>query len=151
MKLPVEFEDLPQILPHRDPMILIDRVLEKGEEYLLAEVDLGKQSLFMEQSGLVPSYVGFEYMAQAISALIGMRALENNRPVKLGFLLGTRKYKTDIDYFPKNERIRVRVDISLFDDEFGVFDCTIVSENNKELATAALKAIQPDDILATVQ
>lgn len=146
MKNPQLLNDISQLIPHKDTMALIDHVSEKGDDYLIATVDLSKPSLFKEADGRIPTYVGIEYMAQSVSAFSGCRALEKNKPIKLGFLLGSRKYQTPLSYFPKDETIIIKVEAVIIDNEVGVFDCLITNADNEIIASAQLKAIQPDDI-----
>ena len=134
------------LIPHRDPMILVHRVEERGDDFLVASVDLSRPTRFTDADGLVPAYVGLEYMAQTISAYMGAQARDRGLPVKLGFLLGCRKYSASQSHFPKNETVRVKIRVTLMDAEFGVFDCTIFTADNTELASAQLKAVQPDDL-----
>ncbi len=140
--------NIDNLVPHRNTMSLIDQVSESGDNYLLTTVDLSKPTLFTESDGRIPSYVGLEYMAQTVSAYIGIRSVAKGEPIKLGFLLGTRKYQTELSYFPKDETIIIKVEAVMIDDEFGVFDCSISTIENVIIASAQLKAIQPDDISA---
>ena len=139
-------KNIQNLVPHSNDMLLIDQVIEKGSNNLKASVDLSAPSLFKTDEGLIPSYVGLEYMAQTISAFIGTRSLEQGEPIKLGFLLGTREYHTELCYFPKDETIIISAETIMMDDEFGVFDCKIITKDNVEIANAQLKAVQPDDI-----
>ena len=146
MKNSDSFNDISQLIPHHSTMALIDRLIEKGDDYLIASVDLSKPSLFKESDGRIPGYVGIEYMAQSVSAYSGATRLEKGEPIKLGFLLGARKYQTALSYFPKDETIIITVKAVMIDKEFGVFDCSITTQDNVIIASAQLKAIQPDDI-----
>lgn len=126
-------------------MILLDRIESWGEDYLEATVLHRGISLFSDGEGNVPAWVGIEYMAQAISALAGIRALQKGQPVRIGFLLGTRKYEARVTHFKRGSQISIRVDQILLDESnLAVFDCKIQSDIL--LAKAQVKAIQPDNI-----
>jgi predicted hotdog family 3-hydroxylacyl-ACP dehydratase len=139
------FADVAELLPHADPMILIDKVVSYGDGFLEALVEHEKPSLFADSQGNIPVWVGIEYMAQAIGAYAGIQSLQDNRPIRLGFLLGTRKYKAYTQQFNKNCPVNIRID-EIYRDEsnLALFDCTIKAE--KVLATAQIKAIQPDNL-----
>ncbi|WP_307732400.1 hypothetical protein [Massilia sp. MB5] len=79
------------LVPHAGPMALLDRVLEADEESLCAEVAIRADSLFYAEGG-VGSWVGIEYMAQAVAAHAGYLARQRGEAVKPGFLLGSRRY-----------------------------------------------------------
>jgi predicted hotdog family 3-hydroxylacyl-ACP dehydratase len=140
------YDPIASLIPHCDPMILIHRVEERGDDFLVASVDLSRPTLFTDADGLVPAYVGLEYMAQTISAYMGAKARDSGLPVKIGFLLGCRKYSARQRHFPKNDILRVQIRVTLMDAEFGAFDCTIFTADNTEFASAQIKAVQPDDL-----
>ena len=62
-----------ELVPHRPPMLLLDRVLSYDGECVVCETVLGPDSPFVEQ-GHVPAVVGIEYMAQTIAAGAGLSA-----------------------------------------------------------------------------
>ena len=49
--------DLESLMVHRAPMLLLDELLEYGEEYAVSKVEIQPEMLFMEAQGL-PSWVG---------------------------------------------------------------------------------------------
>ncbi len=139
------FNSVSDLLPHRGDMILLDHIESWGEDYLEAVVLHHGGSLFSDPDGNVPAWVGIEYMAQAISALAGIHALQNGKPVRIGLLLGTRKYATQVANFRRNTRITVKVEqIFMDENNLAAFDCTIHSD--RLLAEAQIKAIQPNNI-----
>ena len=64
-----------ELVPHRPPMLLLDRVLSYDGECVVCETVLEHDSPFVEQ-GHVPALVGIEYMAQTIAAGAGLSARE---------------------------------------------------------------------------
>ena len=81
---------LDQVLPHRDTMRWLDRLLSHDENTVIAEAWVRESHVLAVDQG-VPAWAGIEYMAQAIATWAGCRALAKNEPIKIGFLLGTRK------------------------------------------------------------
>jgi predicted hotdog family 3-hydroxylacyl-ACP dehydratase len=53
--------------------------------------------------------VGIEYIAQTVAALVGLQALREDGRVRVGYLLGTRRYHASRPWFPIGERLTVRV------------------------------------------
>lgn len=116
-----------ELLPHSPPMVLIDRVVSYDDISLIAEVTITAGSKFFDPNRQsVPAWVGIEYMAQSISALAGIRSKQNGTEVKIGFLLGTRKYLIKEKSFALGKVLQVQVN-QLFRDESGLasFDCQI--------------------------
>ena len=137
--------DIRSLLPHAGPMVLLDRVISVDEDSLLAEVCIRSDSLFCNGGG-VGAWVGVEYMAQAIGAWAGYTAQLRGEPVKLGFLLGTRRYECRRPIFLLGSVLRVHVQ-RLFQSENGLgsFECTIDNEEGR-VATANVTVFQPHNV-----
>lgn len=131
------------LLPHEPPMILLDEVLRCDETSLVAAATITRASLFLEPEG-VPAYVGIEYMAQACGAYAGAIARAEGEPVRIGFLLGTRRYETAAPWFRVGDRLTVSVSVIYRDSEMGAFDCRI-ERGGELLAAAQLNLYQPKD------
>ncbi len=131
------------LVPHSGLMSLLDRIVSYGDEWLEAEVLISQDTLFIEEQG-VPALVGLEYMAQAIAAYSGLEEqLQGNKP-KLGFLLGTRKYKSSADYFKLGQTLTVHVQREMkADNGLHVFQCSLSGEQLN--ATATINVFQPED------
>lgn len=141
-----------QVVPHDAPMILIEQLVEYSDESATCSVTITPQSPFYnEQIEGVPSFIGIEYMAQSIAAYAGALANDINEAVRIGFLIGTRKYKTHEARFCKNSKLTIYVH-KLYQDESGlsVFECQI-SENKKILCDAKINVFQPEDPLEFIR
>jgi predicted hotdog family 3-hydroxylacyl-ACP dehydratase len=143
----VDKVSIEELIPHSPPMVLLDRVVSVAVDRLTAELILTSDSKFFNKSlHAVPSWVGIEYMAQAIAALAGLRAKSIGEPIKLGFLLGTRKYHMAEKTLPNNQAIQVLVEQLYYDDSgLASFDCQIVSDD-KLLASAKLNVFETNDL-----
>lgn len=134
------FKDYPveALIPHSGPMVLIDQILEFSEQHLVAEIKIEEHCKFYQESKQgVPAWVGVEYMSQAIAALAGIYAKQQGREIKLGFLLGTRKYHINQTVFKRDQVYRIEVS-QLYKDDSGLasFDCRIM-ENRSALEDSA--------------
>ena len=135
------------VLPHREPMILIDSLDSYDNDSCICKVEITKESPFYDENqAAVPSYIGIEYMAQAIAAYSGANALDNNEKVTIGFLLGSRKYKTFKSYFTLNALLTINIK-QLYQEESGlsVFECEILDQTSELLAQANINVYQPSD------
>ena len=92
---------LAEILPHKEPMILIDDVIDYSLEkkYLKSCVTIDEDNFFYNKALKgVDSVVGIEYMAQTIGCYAYYR--NNCKVPKAGYLLGTRLYNNALkSYF----------------------------------------------------
>ncbi|MDR2014999.1 MAG: hypothetical protein LBP99_05175 [Azoarcus sp.] len=138
-------------LPHRPPMLLLDRVIEAAESHIVCEATLQVDSPFCDGAA-VPGWVGVEYMAQAVGVLAGWRALARQLPIRLGFLVGTRHYRSHVPQFRVSEVLRVTADAELMPDEGLVaMRCAIHDAAGALLADALLLLFQPSDVEAYLQ
>ena len=138
-------EALENSIPHRGSMALLSRVVryDFSQETLTAEVDVKESDLFFDRErGGVPSWVGFEYMAQSIAALGGIkRRTELNEEPRIGFIMGVRDFTSRAAVFAAGRRLQVEVRQIFRDGDVVSFGCSI-GENGQELARAVITGIE---------
>jgi predicted hotdog family 3-hydroxylacyl-ACP dehydratase len=113
-----------ELLPHRPPMVLLDKILAYDERSLTATLTVRATTAFLEPDG-VPVHIGLEYMAQACGAFAGVWARERGEAIKVGFILGTRQYRAHVPGFRRGERLAISVSVLYQDEQMGAFDCRI--------------------------
>lgn len=134
--------EIADLLPHASPMILLDEVLSWEEGKITTTVTISKNSKFFIAGSGVPAHVGLEYMAQTCGAYAGLSGLKNGLPVRMGFLLGTRNFSANIEWFREGDRLLISAQEVLRQEQMGVFDCNITL-NGEEVAYAKLTVYQP--------
>ncbi|ASK26926.1 thioester dehydrase [Neisseria chenwenguii] len=106
-------------------MVLLDAVTEYSNTHLTATAHIGADHILL-RDGAVPCMSGMEIMAQGIGAFAGCMAHNAGKPVKLGFLLGTRKLNLFADTIPIGTQLEVKAAVSTQDASgFGIFDCEL--------------------------
>jgi predicted hotdog family 3-hydroxylacyl-ACP dehydratase len=88
----IETKELINFLPHKGKMFLLSRVtnykVSEHARILTAEYEVTSNCLFFDKTiDGIPAWVGFEFMAQSISALSGICGKLKNEPPKPGFIL----------------------------------------------------------------
>lgn len=133
-------------------MILLDRVASVSAENLEAEVVIRPGIPFNNGAG-VGAWVGVEYMAQAIAAWAGYHARLRGESVKIGFLLGSRRYECATPEFANGMRLKVAVKLLLqAENGLGSFECAISdTSTQQELARATVSVFQPHDATQYLQ
>lgn len=129
------------LLPHSGAMILIDKVLSYDATSLTAQLTVRGDALIAGDAQQVPAWVGLEYMAQTIAAFAGVHARLANMPIRLGFLLGTRHYVSQVACFKVGTCLTVAVQRFIEDGDLSVFDCVISAD--EPLVSAKLNVYQP--------
>lgn len=143
------YPPISELLPHQGYMRLLDKVCRIDGESLTAEVWLTADSSFAE-SGQVGSWVGLEYMAQAVAAFVSWQSRQHHQQPKPGLLLGTRRYQTQCSQFELGQRLQVTVERAFQSDEgLAAFDCRI-EQQGQLLAQAVLTLYQPEDFNAFI-
>lgn len=133
-----------EVVPHAGEMILLDSIEMFEAERITCVRTIQPNGMFMDTDGSLPSWVGVELMAQAIAAWAGCRARAEQRPVQLGFLLGTRHYACNVDAFPAGVHLRIEAEHAFHDEQgMGVFHCRI--EGPGIHAEARLNVYSPSD------
>lgn len=133
-----------QFLPHAGNMVLLDRIVEFNNQQLLTESDIHTDSLFADEEGNIPSWVGIEYMAQGVAAFAGIKARLKGDPVKLGFLVGARRFEANQPAFQAGSTIHIQVkELHLEESGLAVFECQISAENI--IVSCQLNVFQPAD------
>jgi len=108
----IEREELQTLIPHKGKMMLLDRVIEYDIEHnIRAEYTITRDCLFYDSvlDG-VPTWVGFEFMAQAISALTGIRKRAKGEKPNFGFILSIPSMRMEIPLFKNGSLVEVRAE-----------------------------------------
>jgi predicted hotdog family 3-hydroxylacyl-ACP dehydratase len=105
-------------------MILLDSIIDFDEHALSAELTVRDDGLLGDDK-TVPAWAGIEYMAQAIAAYAGIQSKQAGEPIKIGFLLGTRRYTSNVGSFAVGTVLTIHVSHIMQDDKLSVFDCKI--------------------------
>ena len=137
---------LAQLVPQAPPMILIDEVVGWTEDQVMTRLTVRRDSVFAQDAG-IPAHVALEWMAQSCAALVGILALEEQQPVRVGFILGTRDFRATVPWFRFGDSVTVTA-VTIFNDgEMAQFDCRAELQS-ETCATARLTVFQPRDLAA---
>ncbi len=143
--------NLEDILPHNHPMILIDKLIniDLEEKFVECEVTISEDKIFFDKSinGVAP-IVGIEYMAQTLGCFSYF--YNNNESPKLGFLLGARSYKNNIEKFENGKTYKIKAKEIFTDNELVSFECFIYNEGNI-CANATINAYLPQNALDFIE
>lgn len=137
--------DTAPLLPHSGRMVLIDRINRYGDYFVEAVTQIRSDHILLVD-GMLPYTAFIELMAQAVGAYAGIQARKNVQPVRLGFLLGTRKLEIFTQSVPIGTHLLATVHMSIQDvGGMGVFDCELRWTDAPETSSETLPS---DGILA---
>jgi predicted hotdog family 3-hydroxylacyl-ACP dehydratase len=143
---PSRFPRPADLIRHGSDAVLLDEICSGDSNRLEASLVVRRGTLYSDHLGHLPAWVGPELMAQAISALSGLRSLRaHGRPAAIGLLLGVRSYQAAVEEFRCGEALQVEV-VESSEDEHGmaVFDGSIRREG-EVVASGTLTVFQPPD------
>lgn len=118
-------EEFFQLMPHKEPMLMIDGVIEADPE-----LDSGtafyipgrRPMAGLNPDGSLPVHIVLEVMAQGCAAILGIcRLLRNEPPMDKGLLLSVRGFKTCCTgSLPQGKKILITVKRELLENGFAV-------------------------------
>jgi predicted hotdog family 3-hydroxylacyl-ACP dehydratase len=139
-----DFPEIKTLLPHKEPMILIDKLIAIETKSVHCQVLICEQSPFFDQqTEAVGSHIGIEYMAQTIAIWSGYYGLLEGKPPSIALLLGCRDYKSACAKFKKGVFLDIYAEQFFVSGRMAVFSCSIKSKG-KELINGKLKVFMPD-------
>lgn len=145
------FPLLTELMPHRPPMLLLDRMVEAGETHAVCEVVIRADGPFCGDAG-VPAYVGIEFMAQTVAAYSGWQRRRAGHPIEIGFLLGTPQFQSFCDSFCVGQTLHVEVTHVWGADQLARFAGVIKdAQTGVRLQQADLSVFQPSDLRAALE
>lgn len=140
---------LSELLPHKAPMVLVDRLLSYDLQSLECRcaVTIGPESCFLEAEQGVPSYVGVEYMAQTVGVLSGIQQRgQSTEAPRLGFLLGFDLTSQQCEWFVPGQELVIAVRHEWGDQNLMQLNATIAdAHNGRLLSEAKMNVFSPPD------
>jgi predicted hotdog family 3-hydroxylacyl-ACP dehydratase len=107
----IEKEELQTLIPHKGKMFLLSRVIDYDLAHgIRAEYDITEHCLFYDPAvDGVPSWAGFEFMAQAISVLSGIKCRERSGKPNMGFILSIQSVRMETPLFKNGSTVQICV------------------------------------------
>lgn len=125
-------------LPHKRPMLVVERILELGERSSVSEFEVPEDSIFIEKDGTLSASFYPEMVSQSIAALNGFR--NPNGGGKEGFLIGINNFETE-GSAKAGDVLRVRVFKSARYGDFSVIKAEVLNGERK-IAKGEIKVWQ---------
>lgn len=134
------------VLPQKPPMVLLDEIVAHDATSTTCRVRIRRGAPFADERGDVPSYVALEYMAQTAAAHSGLASRAQGTPIRLGFLLGSRRIELHVERFLAGQELDIVARQVWSDGELGSFACTVRDvAGSATLAECVLNALSPRD------
>lgn len=86
-------EEILRLLPHRPPMVLIDKVLEYSENSGKGLYKVKDDCPFLDSNQFFPDYILPECFAQTVGAVSGKNIVNKGQEVKESYLVGIKSFQ----------------------------------------------------------
>lgn len=143
-----DFLPVGDYLPHRAPLLLLERVLDVTPDSVVCAVTVSPHGVlapFLTPQGELPAWFGVEIMAQTVGVWSGFHARQRGaRDIRPGMLLGGRGYRASAPTFAAHSELEIEMHLLMRDDKLGSFEGEIRCGTSL-LASGRLNTYQPDD------
>lgn len=87
----VDIEQVTQFIPHRDPFVMVDNLLEYSPEKVVSSFKIRPDNIlvtdeYFQEAGII------ENIAQTVALRSGYEATQNNLPPKVGFIAAIKDF-----------------------------------------------------------
>jgi len=135
---------LHELLPHRPPLLLLDKCVSVSNQHSQSQVMVTQQSPFFLAPGGIPAWIALEYMGQTAALIAGYQLEQGVIAPHVGFLLGARKFKALVSCFKAGQQLNVSCkELAVVGDSLATFDCEVAdASNNTVLAKCKLSVFR---------
>jgi len=139
------FPPITDILPHRGTMLFIDAVTDYSPTATTCIYQPHADAWYADGDSNMPAWLGIEIMAQTIAAHVGLNAIARGQAPKMGALLGSRNYHSQVATFVAYTPLTIYALLEFRDDSgLGAYECRITADG-REIASATLKVFEPEN------
>jgi predicted hotdog family 3-hydroxylacyl-ACP dehydratase len=121
------YPPIEELLPHSGAMVLLDEMTRWERGAAQCRLRVREQGPFVV-GGRVESVVTLEYMAQAVAACLGYEALLGGGAVRVGMVIGCKRFEAAVDQLRSGDELSVQVRCIQGNDTLSHFDCQVLCE-----------------------
>ena len=138
-----------ELIPHRPPMLLIQRLVSVSTSAAKARVNITADSPFFIPDKGVPAWVGLEYMGQTAALIAGYQQAQHALDPHLGMLLGTRKFASTQAWFKAGAELLISCSqLAVVGNSLATFSCEITDPDNRRSYAEAKLSVYRKPIAA---
>ncbi|HET9621057.1 MAG TPA: hypothetical protein VFP84_06815 [Kofleriaceae bacterium] len=128
-------------LPHRPPMLLVDRIVEVGARSAVCGATL-RADCVLARDGVVPASAAIELVAQTCAIFLGARAEAGDAPAagQIGMIAACREVTFAVDHFAIGDALTIAVDHVFGQPAMAAFTAT-VTRGDAVVATMELSVV----------
>jgi 3-hydroxyacyl-[acyl-carrier-protein] dehydratase len=131
------------LVPHRPPLLLVDRLLEFSGQTGVVESVISSDNLFLSDEGILKEIALVELLAQSAAAVKGYSDLVEGKEIKKGFLVDIREFNFR-ERCCKGDVVHIFIEITKSFSGFSIINGHLTC-SGKEIAAGTLKLWVPDE------
>ncbi len=131
------------LVPHRPPLLLVDRLLEFTGKAGVVESVIAPDNLFLTDEGTLKEIAMVELLAQSAAAVKGYSDLMEGKKIKKGYLVEIKEFVFK-DGCRKGDAVNIFIGIEKSFSGFSVINGHLACRG-KEIAAGTLKLWAPDE------
>ena len=137
------FPSIVQLVPHREPMILLDELLDWKRGWARCTFVVRDEARFVED-GILAMPFTIEHMAQSVAVCMGYEAFLDGRGVRVGMIVGCRTFEALAPEAQTGDQLFVEAQQRGANKSVSGFDCHVSDAEGALLARAALTLYHGD-------
>jgi predicted hotdog family 3-hydroxylacyl-ACP dehydratase len=124
-----EYPPVCDLIPHAGDMVLLDGVIDHSRAQTRCRVVIGADSPYHHQ-GIVPPWIGIEYLAQTIAVHGGLHGRAVGDPIRLGLLVGCRHLTIATSGFRCGQVLEASVERLWGEHDLFAFRCALTDQRD---------------------
>lgn len=131
-----EFPPVGQLMPHGEPMILLDQLQSWSPGHAECSLQVRAGSPFVDEEGL-PTAFTLEHMAQTVAVCLGYEAYRGGEGARVGMIVSCRSFEAHVDRVAIGDELAITVGLLQGNASTSHFEC-LARRGEEPIASATL-------------
>ena len=121
-----DFPPIAMLVPHREPMVLLDRVVAWSPGTVECAMRVRSNARFVDD-GILPAPFMIEHMAQSVAVCLGYEAYLGGRGVRVGMIVSCRAFRAHRESASAGDDLMVHANKERGNETLSHFHCEVRS------------------------
>ena len=143
---PNDYPPIAMLMPHREPMVLLDRVVDWSPGYIECALRVRAGARFVE-GGLLAAPYTIEHMAQSVAVCLGYEAYRGGRGVRVGMIVSCRQFDAHRNAASVGDELTIHATRDRGNETLSHFQCEVLSRG-EAFASSTLTLFHGETLFA---
>lgn len=121
-----DYPPIAMLMPHREPMVLLDRVVDWSPGYVECAMEVRAGARLVEDGRLLAPFT-IEHMAQSVAVCLGYEAYRGGRGVRVGMIVSCRLFEAHVEAACVGDELMVHATRERGNESVSHFRCEVRS------------------------